>query len=167
MKGICTVAFVLLLSLPGYSHSANLVLSQDLALEYPEPELISHTSSMLILKYEDWVLSHQVVDGASMYSQIDLSGVVGDFIRSVFIPKERASLPGWLQVLAEGQGREFGLPEGVVTSQGIGEFELLGTYSKQHAAGYLYLFDRAAIHHFVVQGSEERYRDVINSIKER
>jgi hypothetical protein len=137
-------------------YSGTLVVSQDLALEYPEPELISHSSNMLILKYADWVLSHQVVDGESMYSQVGLTGVTGEFIQSIFIPEKRSVLPNWLQLLAEEQGREFGLPEGEVIGQKIGEFELLGTYSKQHRSGYLYVFDRAAIHHIVIQGTEER-----------
>ena len=107
---------------------------------------------MLILKYADWVLSHQVVDGESMYSQVGLTGVTGEFIQSIFIPEKRSVLPNWLQLLAEEQGREFGLPEGEVIGQKIGEFELLGTYSKQHRSGYLYVFDRAAIHHIVKSG---------------
>jgi len=48
------------------------------------------------------------------------------------------------------------LPEGEVTSQKVGEFELLGTYNKKHRSGYLYVFDRAAIHHIVIQATEER-----------
>ena len=166
MKGFRALACALLISLPVLGYSGTLVVSQDLALEYPEPELISHSSNMLILKYDDWVLSHQVVDGESMYSQVDLTGVTVEFIQSIFIPEKRSVLPNWLQVLAEERGREFGLPEGEVTSQKVGQFELLGTYSKQHRSGYLYVFDRAAIHHIVIQGTEERYQEVINHIRE-
>lgn len=51
MKGFRALACVLLISLPVLGYSGTLVVSQDLALEYPEPELISHSSNMLILKY--------------------------------------------------------------------------------------------------------------------
>ncbi len=105
MKGFRALACALLVSLPVLGYSGTLVVSQDLALEYPEPELISHLSNILILKYDDWVLSHQVVDGESMYSQVDLTGVAGEFIQSIFIPEKRSVLPNWLQLLAEEQGR--------------------------------------------------------------
>jgi heme A synthase len=105
MKGFRALACVLLISPPVLGYSGTLVVSQDLALEYPELELISHSSNMLILKYDDWVLSHQVVDGESMYSQVDLTGVTGEFIQSIFIPEKRSVLPNWLQLLAEEQGR--------------------------------------------------------------
>ena len=105
MKGFRALSCVLLISPPVLGYSGTLVVSQDLALEYPELELISHSSNMLILKYDDWVLSHQVVDGESMYSQVDLTGVTGEFIQSIFIPEKRSVLPNWLQLLAEEQGR--------------------------------------------------------------
>ena len=105
MKGFRALVCALLISLPVLGYSGTLVVSQDLALEYPEPELISHLSNILILKYDDWVLSHQVVDGESMYSQVDLTGVAGEFIQSIFIPEKRSVLPNWLQLLAEEQGR--------------------------------------------------------------
>jgi len=50
MKGFRAFACALLISLPVLGYSGTLVVSQDLALEYPEPELISHSSNMLILK---------------------------------------------------------------------------------------------------------------------
>lgn len=50
MKGFRALACALLISLPVLGYSGTLVVSQDLALEYPEPELISHSSNMLILK---------------------------------------------------------------------------------------------------------------------
>jgi len=40
-----------------------------------------------------------------MYSQVDLTGVTGKFIQSIFIPEKRSVLPNWLQLLAEEQGR--------------------------------------------------------------
>ncbi|MBC7192066.1 hypothetical protein [Marinobacter sp.] len=63
--------------------AGNLVLSQDLALDYPEPELISHTSTTLIFKYEDWALSHEIVDAETFYPGVDLSGQAEQFIRHV------------------------------------------------------------------------------------
>ncbi len=130
MKGFRALACALLISLPVLGYSGTLVVSQDLALEYPEPELISHSSNMLI-------------------------------------HKKRSVLPSWLRLLAEEQVREFGLPKGEGTSQKVDQFELLGTYSKQHRSGYLYVFDRAAVHHIVIQGTEEPYQEVINNIREQ
>lgn len=167
MNGFRHFTFTLLLALSPYAGANNLVLSQDLEMDYATPKLITHTSSVLFIKYDDWTLSHQVVDPTSIYTNIDLSGVEKQFLHSVFLPDVRSSLPRWMRVLSEEQASEFGLPDGAVTNQQVGDFQLLGTYSSTHNAGYIYLFDRAAIHQFVVLGSEAHYRDVINSIKER
>lgn len=167
MKGFKLYTLTLLLALSTCAAANNLVLSQDLRMDYPDPILISHTSSMLLIKYDDWTLSHQLVDPAAIYGNIDLTGLEKTFLQSIFLPNVRSTLPQWMQVLSEDQAAEFGLPEGTVTHQQIGEFDLLGTYNPVHGSGYLYLFDREAIHHFVVMGSETHYKDVISRIMER
>lgn len=159
MLGILLTAF--------QAQSGEWVLSQDLALDYAEPKLISHSSNTLILKYDDWVLSHRVVDPTAIHPKIDLSGVEELYLKSLFLPASRDSLPKWLQVLAKEQAQQFGLPEGQVAADNVGDARILGTYNQKNEEGYLYIFDRAAIHQLTIMGSEKQYKDIIKNIRER
>lgn len=167
MKRMIRATLAGMLMFASLAHAGNLVLSQDLEIHYPTPVLISHTSTVLLVKFDDWVLSHQVVDPTSIYPQVDLSGIEDTYIQSIFKPEVRNTLPKWLRVLSEEQAVEFGLPDGGVTQRKVGEFEILGTYSEKHGSGYLYIFDRAAVHYLTVQGTQDHYRDIVDSIKER
>lgn len=149
------------------AQSGELVLSQDLALDYAEPKLISHSSTTLIIKYDDWSLSHRVVDSTAIYPKINLSGIEEVYLHSIFLPAQRDSLPKWLQVLAEEQARQFGLPEGQVVEETVGNAMILGTYNQQNEEGYLYIFDRVAIHQMTIAGTEKQYKELIRNIRER
>lgn len=167
MKRIFRAVMVWMVASSSLASAGNLVLSQDLEMSYPDPLLISHTSTMLLIKFDGWVLSHEVVNPSSIYSNIDLSGVEEDYLKSVFQPEIRESLPKWLRVLSEEQALSFGLPESGVTNRVVGEFEIFGSYNEHIDSGYIYVFDRAAIHSLTVLGSEDRFNEVITSIKER
>jgi hypothetical protein len=147
--------------------AGNLVLSRNLALDYPEPELISHTRTALILKYEDWVLSHEIVDPENFYPGVDLSGNTESFIRAFFMEDVRPSLAPELREMAVKQREAFEISDPDVYRDTLGEFDILGGYSEVHGLGHLYIFDQAAIHHIVIKGNEARYKEVANSIKER
>lgn len=147
--------------------AGNLVLSQDLALDYPEPELISHTSTTLIFKYEDWALSHEIVDAETFYPGVDLSGQAEQFIRSFFIEDIRASLSPELREMVVKQREAFDIPDSAIYKDSTGSFDILGGYSQTHERGHLYIFDRAAIHHIVIKGNEARYKKTAKSIRER
>ncbi|OZB13032.1 MAG: hypothetical protein B7X58_10280, partial [Marinobacter sp. 34-60-7] len=123
------------------ANARDLVLSQGLALAYPEPQLISHSSNTLILKYDGWVMTHRVVDPTAIYPKIDLSGLEKEYLTSIFIPDERESFPGWLRALSEEQASEYGLPSGQVIKKTVGEAQILGTYNDQRAEGYLFVFE--------------------------
>ncbi len=159
-------AFVLLL-FTVHIQAGELVLSQDLKLQYSQPNLTSHSSNTLILKYDDWVVSHQLVDPKTVYARVDLSGIEEQYIKSLFLPEIRNTFPEWLQALSEEQARQFGLPENSMTQEQVGNAELIGTFSKKNGEGYLYIFDKTAIHHIRVIGSEKQYQQIIENIKER
>ena len=147
--------------------AGNLVLSQDLALDYSEPKLISHTSTTLILKYEDWAMSHEIIDSETFYPGVDLSGQAEQFIRAFFIEDTRASLPPELREMAVKQREAFDIPDSAVYEDSTGSFDIVGGYSETHALGHLYIFDRAAIHHIVVKGNETHYKETAKNIRER
>lgn len=147
--------------------ASDLVLSQNLALDYPNPKLISHTSTTLIFKYEDWAMSHEIVDAEAFYPGVDISGDAERFIRSFFIEDIRPLLSPELRELAAKQREAFDIPDHAVYDHSLGSFEILGGYSETHGLGHIYIFDLAAIHHIVVQGQEKRYKEVAKSIRER
>lgn len=161
------MAAVVLLLFTVHTQAGELVLSQNLKLQYSQPNLISHSSNTLILKYDDWVVSHQLVDPKTVYTRIDLSGIEEQYIKSLFLPEIRNTFPEWLQSLSAEQALQFDLPVAAVTQKQVGNAKLIGTYSKKNGEGYLYIFDKAAIHQFRVIGSEQQYQQIIESIKER
>lgn len=167
MKRIFIVPLLILCLFSTGCMAGNLVLSQDLALDYPEPELISHTSTTLIFKYEDWVMSHEIVDAETFYPGVDLSGNGEIFIRAFFIEDVRSSLSPELREMAVDQREAFDIPDDAVFKDSLGAFEILGGFSKAHGLGHLYVFDRAAIHHIVIKGNETRLKEVAKSIRER
>lgn len=167
MKRIFIVPLLALYLFATGCMASNLVLSQDLALDYPEPKLISHTSTTLIFKYEDWAMSHEIVDAETFYPGVDLSGETERFIRSFFIEDIRPSLPPELREMAVKQREAFDIPDHAIYENAVGSFDILGGYSETHGLGHIYIFDRAAIHHIVVKGKDARYKEVAKSIRER
>ena len=167
MKRIFSVPLLALCLFATGCMAGNLVLSQDLALDYPEPELISHTSTTLIFKYEDWTMSHEIVDAETFYPGIDLSGDAEQFIRAFFTEDVRPSLSPELRDMAIKQREAFDIPDHAVYKDSLDSFDILGGYSETHGLGHIYIFDRAAIHHIVVKGKDARYKQVARSIRER
>lgn len=168
MKGMFASVVFSLLVLSGYASASNtLVLSSELMLRYPTPELISHSTNTLIIKYEDWYFTHQVVDSSSFVPKVDLEGVEALFIRSIFLSEHRERLPDWLQVLAEDLQLAYGGEQGAIIQRDSPGEEVLGSYNSETLTGHLFVFDQAAIHRIVVQGPKDRFEEVLERIKER
>lgn len=166
MKKPLILALALLLNTV-FAQAGQLVMSPNLALNYPPPTLISHTSNTLILTYDHWSWSHSLVNPAEIYPKVDLTGIERQFVKSLFDPEIRETFPGWLRLLSQELAEQFGLPAGRVDQRTLPSAELFGTYSAKHGEGYLFLLDKTAIHRLTVIGSEENYKEVMKNIRER
>jgi len=145
----------------------DLILSTDLMIDYPEPILISHTQTSLILKYNDWSLTHEIVNPKGIYQFADLTGVTEKFIISIFDEGVRKTLPSWLAALSSDQANAFSITRQNTKKQLVGSTKILSVYDEKRSNGYLYLIEKLKIHHIVVHGSVLNFNMIINNIKER
>jgi len=147
--------------------AANLVISDKLAISYSKPNVIAHTQNSLILKYEGWWFSHEVVDGEAMYPGMDLSEHLPQFIRSIFDVKIRKSLSSELSVLSEEQAKVFGVTGDNVKREKRGTAELMAIYDVKSNRGDVYVIEERLIQHMEMFGSEAKFAELISNIKER
>ncbi len=147
--------------------AANLVISDKLTISYSKPNVIAHTQNSLILKYEDWWFSHEIVDGKGMYRAMDLTEHLPQFIRSIFDVKIRKSLSPELSALSEEQANVFGVTRDNVMREKRGVAELMAIYDVKSKRGDVYVIEERLIQHVEVSGSEAKFVELISNIKER
>ncbi len=147
--------------------AANLVISDKLAISYSKPNIIVHTQNSLILKYEDWWFSHEVVDGERVYPGMDLTEHLPQFIRSIFNAKIRKHVSPELSALSEEQAKVFGVTRDNVMREKRGVAELMAIYDVKSKRGDVYVIEERMIQHVEVSGSEAKFVELISNIKER
>lgn len=147
--------------------AANLVISDKLAVSYSKPNVIAHTQNSLILKYEGWWFSHEIVDAEGMYPGMDLSEHLPQFIRSIFDAKIRKSLSSELSALSEEQAKIFGVTRDNVKREKRGAAELMAIYDVKSNRGDVYVIEERMIQHMEMFGSEAKFAELISNIKER
>jgi len=147
--------------------AADLVVSDKLVIKYKEPKLIAHTSNSLIIKYNNWWFSHEVVDGEKMYPGMDLSDQLPVFIRSMFDAKIRKSLAPELSLLSEEQAKAFGITEDNVKREKRGTAELMAVYDEKSKRGDIYVIEERMIQHVEISGNAAEFAELMGNIKER
>ncbi len=147
--------------------AANLVISDKLAISYSKPNVIAHTQNSLILKYEDWWFSHEIVDGEAMYPGMDLTEHLPKYIRSIFDAKIRKSLSPELSALSEEQAKVFGVTRDNIKREKRGVAELIAIYDVKSKRGDVYVIEERMIQHMELSGSEAKFAELISNIKER
>lgn len=157
----------LLLSSPAYS--GTLVLSPQLKIEYEAPEYVAHDGNILYLRYKDWFLAHERLrPNGGLYSMMNLTGIEGDFVKSIFDTNERAKLTEWLAVLARQQAEVIGADHKEnVDKEEVGDAEIYGVYNPREGMGVIYVFDKKIIHVLTVQGTKNKYSTVLTNIEVR
>ncbi|RMF20002.1 MAG: hypothetical protein D6758_00505 [Gammaproteobacteria bacterium] len=159
------IAFtVLSLTVFGLAHAQLLVLSDQTRVEISPPSMIAHSGDMLLLKYDNGTIFHEVVDPKTMYTQIDLTGLERSFIRSLFDTAERQKLPAWLAALSAEQADQLGVGRGKVISDKLGDRELLGVHDPDKKVAHLYLFETLKTHHLIVKGDDVLLREIIREL---
>lgn len=150
-----------------FAKDEELHLSNIVLMEFELPQKLSHSGNLLILKFEDWHFSHEVINPKEFYKPIDLTGIQHEFLKSVFYPKLREKLPGWLGELANEQAASFGLPKSKIIHRQFDGFELLGIYDQMLMQGNVFIFEEYQIHHLSFHGENLDYINLINGIKEK
>lgn len=160
--------FILLLTTAQACTANELILSQDVLLEYDPPPRLVHTPMGLTFHYADdqWV-SHDLPTAETYYPGFDFEDDFRPFLRAIFDPSLRADLPEDVASKAEEQARVFGVSNDNTVTGKVGEAELIGVYADQQSRGHLYLLEARTVHHFEINGSKADFRRVINNLRER
>lgn len=144
-----------------------LVLSSQTTVNYLEPNIISHGGNLLILKYDDWHFSHEVINPLLIYPSVDLTGLEADFIRSLFDEPTRNSLPKWLAELSIEQADFFGITNNKTEYKKLNQIEYYSVYDPNNDRGNIFILEAHQVHHLRFSGKKNKYIDLINAIKER
>ncbi|GAB1623754.1 hypothetical protein AAOGI_38040 [Agarivorans albus] len=147
--------------------AGSLIISPDIKITYPEPELISHNSDTLIVKYTDWTFSHSAINPETMYAAIDLTGVELDFIQSIFVPELRDKQPAWLSALATEQAESLGLSSNKAIDKTLGTATIYAVYNSDETMGTIFLVEDKQAHQLTVIGSRKHYLDLIQWLQLR
>ncbi|EJO9866832.1 hypothetical protein NU768_004583 [Vibrio vulnificus] len=150
-----------------FSQAAELHLSNSVVMDLSLPQEASHSSNLLILKFDDWHFSHEVIDPKTFFRPVDLTDIQHHFFKSVFYPNLRDNFPSWLRELANELAVSFGLPKSQVIDRKFDNFELIGSYDSISKQGYLFIFEEHQIHHISYFGEKEHYLNMTNTIKEK
>ncbi|ELH3008334.1 hypothetical protein DC365_23960 [Vibrio vulnificus] len=150
-----------------FSQAAELHLSNSVVMDLTLPKEASHSSNLLILKFDDWHFSHEVIDPKTFFRPVDLTDIQHHFLKSVFYPNLRDNFPSWLRELSNELAVSFGLPKSQVIDGKFDNFELIGSYDSISKQGYLFIFEEHQIHHISYFGEKEHYLNMTNTIKEK
>lgn len=145
----------------------DLILSNKTTISYPLPNMISHSGNMLIMKYDDWYFSHELIDPTKIYPAIDLSGLEREFIKSLFDASLRQKFPKWLAELSIEQANVFGISNNNFDYKKFKEIELYSIFNADSSEANIFIFEENQIHHINFNGAKRKYTDLINTIKER
>jgi hypothetical protein len=145
----------------------SLILSSETSIDYSHPKVISHGGNLLIMKYDNWYFSHELIDPIKLYPSIDLTGLEKDFIKSLFIPSIRESFPKWLGELSLEQASIFGITENKSVHKKFDNIEYYSIFDSNGKTGNIFIIEANQVHHLSFSGEIEQYTKLINSIKER
>ncbi|WP_274057268.1 hypothetical protein [Vibrio parahaemolyticus] len=165
MKFIKLLALVL--SFQCFAQSQELHLSQNVVLDVPLSKTILHTGNILIFKFGDSHISHEVLSPKEFFSPIDLTGVEKEFVRSLFKLTENSSFPQWLNAASNELSETLGITKDNKVIEVKGGLEILGFYDSESQSGQLFILDTSLIHHFTVLGSDELFKNLYQSIREK
>lgn len=166
MKSLFVILSILL-STSCFSSTQELHLSNKVLGEITLPQKISHSGNVLILKFDDWYFSHEVINPKEYYNTIDLTGIEHEFLKSTFYPELRQSFPNWLRELANEQAISFGLSDGDIFNKKFEGFEILSNYNLNSKQGNIFIFEEHQIHYVNFSGERAHYTNLLNSIRSK
>ena len=159
------ILFVLTLIAPATEACASqLALSSELSLSTPTPKKIAHTPELLILKFDDWSLTHQVIDAKNYLPSVDLSGIEKLFIESLFDKKKREKLPKWLDVLALELSHSLAITSGKKIIKRLDKFDIYSAYSEENQEAQIYLLEENQSHSIRLFGSKQEFENIISKL---
>lgn len=169
VKVFVTLALLSFLSCANATKQTNqLILSKNISVHYEQPESISHADRLVIFKYKDWYFSHQTVDPRTLYRGVDLTGLLQDFIRSMFDQEARKALPAdWLEALSREQSAAFGIKDDNSGLMKKGFGALYHMFNREEGRGEIFILGENQTHWLQIHSNKETFNGLIKNIKER
>lgn len=146
--------------------SQEFVVSKGLKLKLPENSIVIHSGESILFKYPNWVLSHQLLDPASVNSPVDLTGLLNTYIKTLF-GDNTEKLPKWLTVMASDQSSSYGITKGDFEKFTISNYEVYAVYDQRSNQGNIFSLGKGNVDYFSVIGNYEYYEKFLKILKER
>lgn len=170
MKALKLLAFLFVAYVP-YSYSSGLYeLNDGLHFDIGSPKKIRHLPPSVILTYDDMAFLHEILDAATAYDDVDLTGHLECFIRNMFNDACDRPLTASLKKLSDSKikEQEGNIGKGILSRRSIGDSDILSMYYKSYDYGDIYVFSSGVIHHITVtRATEKKFTHFLNNIKKR
>lgn len=158
MKLITTVFICFLVCF--CASTQELILSPDLKLKLSSPTLLAHSGDLLTLKYDNWRMTHEVLDPTRFVPAVDLTGVEHEFIERIFNPEVESTLPQWLQALAHESAKSLTPKGSLIESVKVGQSSVYSAYHLNEPYGVIFILENESIHKVEVFGEYAAFNHV-------
>jgi len=170
MKMLKLLVLLLAVHMP-YVYSSGLYeLSGGLYFDVGSPKKVRHLPPSVVFTYDDMAFFHEIVEGDTAYSDVDLTGNLECFIRNMLNDFCDKPLQESLKKLSDSKVKEQekNIGKGLLSKRSIGGSDILSIYYKDHDYGHAYIFSGDVIHHITVtRATEEKFTQFFNNIKRR
>ncbi len=163
-RSMLTIAIYLIVSITMQVQAKTLSLSGTLNIEVDPPEAILHSGSMLLLKYNDWTLSHEVIDPKNYLGAVDLTGNLKPYIRSLFGYKNQR-IADWLLYIANKQEKILGLDKADAEQFNITSSEVLAIYNQGRNQGEIFILEDLQVHKIDIVGSKKWFDKFLDQLR--
>jgi len=161
------ISFLLFIFSVSCYGSEELIISSQTTVGYEQPQVTSHAGNILMMKYDGWYFSHEIMDPVKIYPSIDLTGLEKDYVKSLFELPVRQTFPKWLSELSTEQADVFGLSDNNFDHKKLNKIEIYAIYDPESDKGNVFIIEENQVHHLNISGGKDKYTMLINSIKER
>lgn len=158
--------FIVLLALPfGCFASIHVRVMGGANVRMAQPETITLAGDALLLKYDGWYFYQDNLDPTRVYSSVDLSGVLGEFFKTVFDPSKCKLLPAqWLCTLAEGQAESLHIEGSSLKHWHSADVTFYAFYESETGAGNVFIIYKESVQRIKVKGSEAAFNSLIKKL---
>lgn len=149
------------------ANAVDILLSSKVKISYVDPTAIAHSINLLSLKYEDHVVSHEIVTNANIYQNIDIKGAELLFFRSVFFSEFRSKLNEELQLHSGDQAQAWGIGEESFNLVYNSNKTMFGGHNSRQNMGYVFIMLGETLHLIRVDGKAKYFDAIYHSFQEQ
>lgn len=164
-KIMLVAIFIFITSISFSAKSLEIFFSNELKLNI-NPHKVAHNGNLIILKFDDFVLTHEIVDPKDFIPTVDLTGNTETFMSSLFDIKTRQELPIWLAKLSESTSASFNIQSKNTSIEDLGKIKLYFSYNDNEEHGVILILNGGEVHWFSVMGEKNDFNNIVKLLKE-